>query len=69
MVFAFEDLRALALTPGDSVSPCCMNTTIATVMAYGADAGAMLASLVALATLRLSLRRAHGQHRRGQCGE
>jgi hypothetical protein len=38
---------------------------MATVMAYGADAGQMLAGLAALATLCLVLRRPRGKHRRG----
>ena len=37
---------------------------VTAVMTYGADAGGMLASLVALATLCLSLRRPRGKHRR-----
>ena len=38
---------------------------MACFMAYGADAAGMLASLVALATLCLSLRRPRGKHRKG----
>jgi hypothetical protein len=38
---------------------------VTVVMTYGADAGGMVASLVALATLCLSLRRPHGKHRKG----
>jgi hypothetical protein len=43
---------------------------LAAVMTYGADVGGMLASLVALATLCLSLRRPRGKHgkRRGRPG-
>ena len=40
--------------------------TVTTVMTYGADVGGMLASLVALATLCLSLRRPRGKHHRGR---
>jgi hypothetical protein len=36
---------------------------VTVVMTYGADAGGMLASLVALATLCLSRRRPRGKHR------
>jgi hypothetical protein len=39
--------------------------SMTTVMTYGADAGGMLASLVALATLCLSLHRPRGKHRKG----
>jgi|HubBroStandDraft_6_1064221.scaffolds.fasta_scaffold1699840_2 hypothetical protein len=41
---------------------------VTAVMTYGADVGGMLASLVALATLCLSLRRPRGKHRKAQVG-
>ena len=41
-----------------------MNAQMATAMTYGADVAGMLASLVALATLCLSLRRPAGKHRK-----
>ena len=39
---------------------------VTAVMTYGADVGGMLASLAALATLCLSLRRPRGKHRKGR---
>jgi Domain of unknown function (DUF5753) len=41
-----------------------MNMITTTLMTYGADLGGMLASLVALATLCLSLGRPRGKHRK-----
>jgi hypothetical protein len=58
-------LFTFALPSGSPASPAMDMNIMTAVMTYGADAGGMLASLVALATLCLSLRRPCGKHHKG----